>query len=173
MPKMTLTDLPQTFYPKRSSTIMLFLGSATFVAIGIWLGISGKPVGYLCAAFFGLCLVVAIVQMIPGSAYLTLTCEGFEFSAMFRRSFIAWEDVTGFGVITVKRGVLTVNQMVGFTYTKPTQRVSGRSLAKVLSGFEGALPDCYGFKAEELAGIMEGLSAERAEVVGGLEAPRN
>lgn len=162
MSKMNLTDLPQTFYPKRSSTIMLFLGSASFVAIGIWLGISGEPMGYLCAAFFGLCLGVAIVQLIPGSSYLTLTCEGFEFAAMFRRSFIAWEDATEFGVTTMRSGGLAVNRMVGFNYTEPAKRASGRSLAKALAGFEGGLPDCYGFKALELAEMMERLRAERA-----------
>ena len=72
---MILSDLPKKFYPKRSSSVMLLLGSAAFVATGIWMGTSGKPIGYFCAAFFGLGVIVALVKLIPDSAYLKLSLK--------------------------------------------------------------------------------------------------
>jgi hypothetical protein len=47
--------------------------------------------------------------------------------------------------------------MVGFNLV-PEARTSpkARAVAKALSGFEAALPDTYGYKAEELAELLAG-----------------
>jgi hypothetical protein len=157
---MSLNELPMTFYPKRGSALLLFLGSGAFVAAGIWIGMSGESVGYWGAVFFGLGVVVGVVQMIPGSSYLKLTRDGFEFSAMFRRHFVLWSDVSEFGVMTIRQGGLAVNRMVGFNYSVPAKGVSGRALSRAVAGFEGGLPDCYGHRAEVLAEMMTRLRAE-------------
>ena len=75
-----------TLYPKRSRAIRLFFLCAIFVAIGIWMGVTGEWIGYLIAGFFGLGVVVFIIQLIPGSAYLHLDPEGFTFCSLCRRT---------------------------------------------------------------------------------------
>lgn len=161
---MHLSELPKTFYPKRGSALLLFIGCGAFVAAGVWMGNSGESVGYWGAAFFGLGVVVSVVQMIPGSSYLKLTRDGFEFSALFRRHHVLWSDVSEFGVATIRQGGLAVHRMVGFHYSVPAKRVSGRGLSRAVAGFEGGLPDCYGHRAEDLAEMMTRL---RAEACGG------
>ncbi len=66
-----------TLYPKRSTQILLCLVSGIFVALGIFMVVKGEPFGYLCAAFFFLLFLVAIVQLFPGSSYLEIGSEGF------------------------------------------------------------------------------------------------
>lgn len=152
-------DLPQVYYPTRRGAVLLFLGSAAFVAAGIWIVIEGDWKGYLCVGFFGLCALVGVIQLLPGSSFLKLTPEGIEYASLYRRHFIEWSSITEFGVVSIKQTGLTVNRMVGFNLDSDV-KARGRNLSKALSGFEAALPDCYGHKAADLANLLTALHAQ-------------
>ena len=132
-----------------------------FVAGSILMIRKGERMGWLCAAFFGLGIPVFLLQLWPKSSFLTVTEEGMEFCSLFRRSKVRWGDISEFGVTTIRQHGLPVNRMVAFNYSAEYNRAAkARSVAKVLSGFEGALPDTYGMDAEELAQVLTDFHRE-------------
>jgi len=144
-----------TLYPKRSSTIWLMLGSASFVAAGIWIARSGKSMGYVGAAFFGLTFLVAVIQLIPGSAFLLIDSSGITFSSLFRKTSLSWSVFQELFVVRMSQNGLKVVDMIGFNFVPTYDRSrAGRAIATTLTGCEGALPDTYGMKAEELARLL-------------------
>ncbi|PYJ03749.1 MAG: hypothetical protein DME25_11360 [Verrucomicrobia bacterium] len=150
--------LPFTLYPKKSKTVLLFIVCLAFVAGGLWLGRKGDKVGWLCAGFFGLGIPVFLLQLHPKCSSLTVTEEGMEIRSLFRSSKVRWSDISDFGVSTLRQQGLPVNRMVGFNYSAAYQRASkARSVAKALAGFEGALPNTYGLRPEELAQLLAEL----------------
>ena len=105
-----------TLYPKRYTAILLLLGCGVFTAVGIGIGLKEGWMGYLIASFPALGIMVSIIQLIPGSAYLHLDSEGFTFCSLFRKTTIAWSDVDEFFVITLTQTGQKVSEMVGFNF---------------------------------------------------------
>ena len=141
---------PLSFYPKRASNIGLLLVCSAFVAIGITMGQRGEWPGFLGAAFFGIGVPIAVIQLIPGSAFLRIDSEGITFANLFRETSLPWSAFDEFFVVRIG-----VNQMVGFNFAPTYDRARlGRAVAKVLATCEGALPDTYGEKVEELVALL-------------------
>ena len=160
-----------TLYPSRSKALGLLLISATFVVIGVWLGSTGEWMGYLCAAFFDLGFLVAVIQMIPGSGFLIIDSHGFTFSSLFRKHSLAWSDIDAFFVVTLSHHGMKAHEMVGFDYAPTYDRSRrARTVAKIISRCEGALPDTYGRKAADLASLLN-TRLQEARAAGEL-APR-
>jgi hypothetical protein len=138
------------YRPKSPKTILLGLTSLLFTVGGTFI-IEDEPLkGWLITVFFGLCLLVFVIQLIPGSTELTLTNKGFEMTNLFRRSFTKWQDVK-----TFKIGYLGRNKAVLFDYVEGHRKhQTGKLIAKNLSGSHGALPSTYGLKASELLDIL-------------------
>jgi len=149
-----------TLYPRRSAAVWLLLVCSVFVALGIWMGLRGDWRGFLCAGFFGLGLPVGAVQLIPGSSYLELDTAGFTFCTLFRRTTVAWADVAGFYVVTLRQSGLKVRELVGFNFAASYDKARlGRKIASLIGQCEGALPDTYGQPAGELAALMNACLA--------------
>lgn len=161
-------ELPLTFYPKRTQAILLLLVSSAFVAAGIFIVVEGDWKGLICAGFFGLCALVGAVQLLPGSAFLKLTSEGLEYASLFRNHRIPWTAITEIGVCHIRASGLVVRKMVGFNFD-PAFTVGARALSQSLSGFEGALPDTYGMKAEDLAKLLIAVQRQTQPAAGGNE----
>ena len=112
-------------------------------------------VGYLCAGFFAIGIPVFIIQLLPGSTYLTLTRDGFTMCSFFRKMTTPWSDVDCFFVVVLQQNGLKAHHMVGFDYVASYDRSRlGRGIAKAIAHCEGALPDTYGKKPEELADML-------------------
>jgi hypothetical protein len=131
---------------------LLFLGSALFTVGGVSILQSGRAGGWYVAGFFGLCTAVFLVQLaLPGA--LIVTDTGFTIRTLGRSTSIAWADVAGFGVM--RRGPFG-SKMAAFQYTQqhrdqhPITRLS-----RSISGFDGALPETYGYKAEDLVALLQ------------------
>jgi hypothetical protein len=171
---LTDTSTPLIFHPKRSSAIWLLMGCSAFVGIGIWMGVSGEWTGFLFAGLSALGIPVAVIQMMPGSTFLRLDPTGITYSTLFRRASLSWLDVEEFFVVTMTQTGINVREMVGFNFVPTYDRArTARAVAKVIGKCEGALPDTYGRKAEELARILNArLSAARAHK-NGLGDPAN
>ena len=103
------TDGPMLLRPKPTKSLLVALGSLAFVLIGIWMVRSRDTFGWLAIVFFGLCLAVSLICLLPKASYLRLTPDGFIVGSLFRARTIRWEDVTGFGV-----GTVFTNKMVMF-----------------------------------------------------------
>ena len=158
-----------TLYPKRSSMIWLLVVCSAFVAAGLWLGARGEVVGYLCAALSALGIPIALIQLVPGSTYLSLDERGFTVRNLFRTSFMPWSAVDRFFVVTLRSTGMKVRDMVGWNFVASYDRARvARRLATIISRCEGALPDTYGKKAEDLAVLMNGyLDGPRDPSLGG------
>ncbi|MDQ8205777.1 STM3941 family protein [Pelagicoccus sp. SDUM812003] len=145
-----------TFYPSKTKHALLLLVSITFVAGGIWLAKNGDWMGHIAYVFFGLGVVVFTIQLLPNSSYLKLKEDGFEFSALFRRHYVKWNDIKHFGIMTQTHRGMTTNKMVGWDYREEFEGSDlGRKISKKIGGIESALPDTYGMKAEELLSLMD------------------
>ena len=131
--------------------LLLLAISAGFVALGVFLISSGERLGgWLCAGFFGLGVLVAIVSLLPGSSYLDLSSNGIEIRALYRKWFVRWTDVQEFYPV-----VISNRRMVGWDYSASyTAHSLGRKVSRGMSGIEAALPDTYGMSAESLATLL-------------------
>jgi len=145
-------QLPVTYPASRTKMLRLLVISAVFVAVGFWLRDKNALVMWSCVVFFGLGVVVALINLHPRASYLTLTESGFEFSSMFRKHTVAWKDVLDFGVISISG-----NEMVGWNYLPSHRSQIARRVSSGLAGVEAALPDTFGHRAIELAQLMREL----------------
>jgi len=144
-----------TLYPRRTSAVILLSGSLVFVFLGIWMGMVETGIGFLFAAFFGFMMLIAVVQLIPGSAYLQLDTEGFAFSVLFRRASFSWAVVTDFFVVPVANPLMRINKTVGFNFISEYKRADEiHWSAKNVGNCEGALPDTFGMDVHSLAELM-------------------
>jgi len=110
--------------------------------------------GYFFAAFFGLGIPVAIVQLIPGSTYLRIDNDGLTLCNMFRETKIPWDIIDRFGVATIKTEYST-GKMVGINFTSSYKKAKVmRRFINAISGFDGALPSSFGMKVEELVDLL-------------------
>ncbi len=152
--------LPITLRPTLRSKLPLLLGCGVFVAVGVWL-YDGQPFfGALLLLIFGIGFIVGLVAILPNSAYLQLTTEGFTFVSFFRKHFVPWECVDSFRAVK-----LGVNNMVGWNYSAEYKRLGSYAPANLrLAGVEAALPDSYGMALEALCGLMNEVAAQAKKV---------
>jgi hypothetical protein len=145
-----MTDDKKILRPETTKTIVLGIVCLAFIVGGILMTEEESLKGWLIASFFGLVLIVFIIQLIPGSTQLTLTKAGFIMTSLFRSNFTKWSDVKEF-----KIGYLGRNKAVMFDYVdNHTKYGIGKLVAKSLSGSHGALPNNYGLKVTELLNLM-------------------
>ena len=130
-----------------------FLICLAFTAIGAWqLSLHAADFrGWICATGFGLGTAVFVVQLLPGASFLWVGPEGFQFSALYRKSaLIPWRDVSDFRVVHVPP---MGHRLVVFDWrTAPARRF--RRANQFLAGGTDGLPDTYGLPPQELAGIL-------------------
>ncbi len=120
--------------------------------------------GWFCLVFFSLVVVVAIVQLIPGSSRVVVTSKGLYQTAMYRRHFIAWDDIERFGVaewtqwhgpFRQRHRLVGIEFRAGSKHRSKQARLQAWNIAFV--GYHAALPDNYGYKHQELADRLNRL----------------
>jgi uncharacterized integral membrane protein len=100
--------------------------------------------GYIIVFLTAPLALGALVAMLPGASLLQLSAEGFKIKSLYRTQHYTWNNVSEFGINT--------QGLVGFNFLD--KKPKGAELAKELTGFEAALPDTYGYKADMLAKKM-------------------
>lgn len=155
-------------HPSKVKSVSLLLGCIAFVVVGLYLGSTGRWIGYLCSAFFALGIPVGIVQLLPSASYLEIGSDGFTVSSMFRKHFVPWLTVDKFRIVDVTPMSPSKTKRVGYDWLHPDGNASrGQEFAKALTEVEGMLPDNYGKKAEELLEIMNTSLAKAREQASG------
>jgi hypothetical protein len=139
---------PLKFYPSPVKWLLIGLVSAVFAASGVWMVSIEADRGWLVLIFFALCLAVSAIMLLPGAGGLVLDAEGFVATSLFRSHRFRWRDVNGFEPISVSR-----QRMVGFDDVTGGRTIGAINTA--LAGRNAALPDTYGFSADELAELMQ------------------
>lgn len=144
-----------TLYPKKTFAIKLLLMCVTIVAMGLWLAQSHRWIGYPVAGFFGLCIPLAIIMLLPGSTYLRIKEDGLTINNLFRKRLFPWDVIDEFLVVELKRRGVNVGKIVGFNFVQSYDRfAAGRRRARAINQCEVALPGDYGMKVEELVELL-------------------
>ena len=150
--------------PRRLKWLLILAICIAFTVGGVFQIRAGQSVGWLAVLFFGLGVLASVGGLLPNSAYLRLTPDGFESRSLFRSSLTRWADVSSFEV-----GLVGANKMVVFNYAPSYRRsAKARAFASMLSGFEAAIPDTYGHTVGDLAAL---LNEWRARAMRGCDEP--
>jgi hypothetical protein len=126
---------------------------AMFTALGAFMITEGEWFGWAVCGFFGLGgIAVIAVTLLRGVPRLVLDEQGFEFTAVIRRSRFAWSDVDAFYVTAISGA-----KMIGIEFSaRYTALRSARALARFLTdGMEGAIADQFKQSPEELCALLE------------------
>lgn len=145
--------MPETLVlrPSRKRWLLLLAISLAFTAGGVRVALDGGIVGWFGLVFFALCSVVAVVSLLPSSAYLRLTRDDFEVRSLFRSQRVRWTDVKAF-----RPGRIGVNAMVLYDFAPSyAEGRRMRAVSSAIGGAEGALPDSYGRSVADLARLLE------------------
>lgn len=161
------TAQEQVLYPSRRTWVLVLLISAGFVAIGVLilrgpLSSSDRTWAWASSAFFGLGVVISIAQLVPGSSFLRLTPDGITVRSMWRSVFYRWSDIERFGV--TRRVPGGHQHLVGMDFAAEypigDKERGLMSVNRQVLGFDGALPDNYGWDRAELAAHLNRLRAQ-------------
>jgi len=138
-----MQNLPLILKPSKIKNIILILISIGFISLGISLLEKNMLIAVLNIVFFGICLIIFIINLLPNSSYLTIDEKGIEMKNLFRTTFIPWQALSGF-----KTKFIFVNKLVTFTIDEKLLESSK------MKGKTGAFPDTYGMSAKNLANLL-------------------
>lgn len=145
-----MNDGFQIFRSNKLKNSLLLLVCAAFVTIGVFILDNNPVIGWGSTIFFGMGLIVALIQFYPNAAYLKLTDEGFEVKSLFRSSFTKWMDIKD-----IRKGQIKGTKMIFFDYTDNHKKWNtGKKVAKSLSGNEGAVQSSYNISTDNLLELM-------------------
>ena len=139
--------------PRRRHAIGFAL-AAVFVIGGIIGAIANSDaVGWLCAAFFGLLLVMEGWQLLsPGRLVITPTTM--EFSILWRHWSRDLASCTGF---QLWRNPFARRTLVAFDHPLDSSKRLGKA-SRQFGGRSGALPDAYGMEPSKLVALLNKAS---------------
>ncbi|MFC7346864.1 PH domain-containing protein [Chryseobacterium zhengzhouense] len=91
-----MQNLPLILKPSKVKSVILILISIGFVALGISLLEKNMLIAVLNIVFFGIGLIIFIINQLPNSSYLKIDERGIEMKNLFRTTFIPWQAVNSF-----------------------------------------------------------------------------
>lgn len=145
-----MKETSKTFRQNKFKNSMLFIVCLIFVIGGVFMLKDVPLKGWFVIFFFGLGVIISLIQFHPNSSYLKLNDEGFEVKSLFRTSFTKWSDVKDF-----RKGSLHGNKMIFFDYADEHNKwKEGKKIAKFISGKEGAIQSTYTISTEDLIELM-------------------
>jgi hypothetical protein len=141
--------------PSKLRQFRLLITGAIFTAGGVWMIASHNLMGWFVLLFFGLCLLVFVINLLPNASYLRLTKDGFEVKQLFRSNFYRWTDVQDIQSGAQYKYGFPIRTYVGFNFSDTYEQAGkARAIAKSLTGCEGQLADNFGMEAPGLAALM-------------------
>jgi hypothetical protein len=150
---MELRALPITLLPNRKTQWKQLLVMCLIIALGASsiYGQTSPLAGWALLVIGGILAPLAIVQLLPGAASLTLDQDGFHVTGLYRRTSYRWDEIEGFGAYSIA----PKKKMVGFNFrpgTRPKSFLMRKSRDSF--GYESTLGDLYGPNPEKLAEMM-------------------
>ena len=139
--------MEKILYPNRMQSPLRIAGGLLCVLLGLTVPI--EPFFRLLAVAGG------IVLMLPGYGSLKLDESGFTFRSLFGEKTTPWTDIENFLVVTQRiLYFIPVNRMVGWKFTQAKRPIILKATG-LLVPYDAVLPNTYGMKAAELAGLLE------------------
>ncbi|MCS3868196.1 hypothetical protein J3D55_001112 [Chryseobacterium ginsenosidimutans] len=148
-----MQNLPLILKPGKIKSVLFILISTTFIVLGITLLDKNMFIAVLNIVFFGICLLIFLINFVPNASYLKIDERGIEMKNLFRTTFIPWQAVSSF-----KTKYIFINKMVTFDIDeKLLENTKMKSKT-------GAFPDTYGMSAKNLAELLNEYKAKFATV---------
>jgi membrane associated rhomboid family serine protease len=147
---------PLVLRPSRRRWVGLLACSIALTAVCGWAFVDEPNVAMAVGALlFGAGIVIAVLQLVPGSASLRIAPEGLLARGPIRSGSWSWNEIEHFSAYDVDQYGTT--QQVGFELRALTPDRQGvvRTIARGMTGVDAALPDTYGMRAEDLATLLE------------------
>ena len=151
-----MLNLPEHLVLKSSRVKWFFVtfGGLVFVFGGFLMISSGdEPAkAWLVTLFFAAVALIGLFQLIKPMT-LELGPDGFVQRTMGRTMSYRWDEVSEFGVYTIRTRLIATNSFVNFT---PLSKMDTKTakVSRALTGGAAQLSDTFGFKAHELAEVM-------------------
>jgi hypothetical protein len=125
--------------------------SLIFMAAGIRMVSDGTAAGWPVAIGFGVAAASLAIMGHPRSGFLRLDPDRLTVCSLFRVSSYRWDDIEAFDVVR-----FGLYRLVAFTLFEQGGGHGDHTPrpAAAISGYDGALPDTYGMRAEELALLL-------------------
>lgn len=141
---------PNEYRASIRTPVMLLIISVLFTIAGIWMIIDGARSGWLVTIFFGLCTIVAVLQLVPIGSSLSVDGDTLTMVHLFRRTTFRRQDFEAFFPIFIGP-----NRTVGFDYAAGYTRYTRlRAINTAISGGEGAFPHSFGYDPDALADAL-------------------
>lgn len=141
--------LPATRPPKTWRNLAIGLA---LTAGGFRLLSDGGAIAWFAFVFFGLCSLVAVVQLFARGNHLRLDQKGFTVATLFVTRSYQWSEVDRFFV-----GYSGAADCVAFDLSPASGRRSlNQWLTRRFLGYDDALPQTYGLAPERLVDVMNG-----------------
>ncbi|MFY1045028.1 STM3941 family protein [Chryseobacterium sp. GP-SGM7] len=138
-----MQNSPLLLKPSKIKSLILILISIAFIVLGILLLEKNMLIAMLNIVFFGIGLIIFIINQLPNASYLKIDERGIEMKNLFRITFIPWQAVNRF-----RTKYIFINKMVVFDID-PKLLENSKMKSKT-----GAFPDTYGMSAQKLAELL-------------------
>jgi hypothetical protein len=149
---------PITLYPSRAKWRFLTAGAAAFTAVAIFLSVFApmdavhRILMIFGAIFFGSCMLLGVITLLPGAASLQLDKDGFEIVKFYRKRRLRWAEVGDFSIWAYRQA-----RVVTFNTDTPSSSNAGALLMKMnslLARRNEYLPDTYGLSATDFLELV-------------------
>jgi len=81
--------------------------------------------GWLGVVFFGFCMLVMLIMLLPGAMYLRLDPDGIEMCSIGRKNKIRWQDVESFKIVSTRGAkIIIIKYRASFTEQKVARAVA-------------------------------------------------
>ena len=156
---MSTDDEKLVFEGSRLKTVVLLLGSAVFLWVGILFANDGDDWAILVVGISGLCCLFLLYMLLPGTVRLTIDRSGVELKRPFRSMNLAWSDVDMFDVSYVHTGPSS-SKLIAIKYSQSYEKQRARS-----GDLEGEIPNHFKKSPEELCAILNSYKQKFAPTV--------
>lgn len=140
----------EKYHPPRKKITIVSLGPLLLTLLSLRIALQGVAIAWLPTVFFGVCTGVLLATLLPAASFLLIQNDGFTIRTLFREYTCKWTDVESFSI-----GYIRKRSLVVFNFTTDYEgHHYSRKLASAMGGYEGVLPETYGFSPEELRDKM-------------------
>lgn len=134
------------FVPSKRRFWLGFVACSMLVGIGCLKLRNGDWICWSLIIFFSLVVLINGLLLRPNATWLELDEDGFTICYSFRQERVLWMHVTQ---MAVWRGVVSFKLLAEHPGNK-----RGQSVARAISGYDGAIPDMFSVSPQSLLELM-------------------
>lgn len=139
------------FRRNKFKDLIYFFIAAIFVVAGYFMLEENPLIGWLSISFFGMGVMIFLIQLVTNFAYLKIDEEGFEERVLFRTKRFKWSNVKGF-----RKTSFYGNQRIVFDYTDAYHQRNRRSkFYYFLFGKQGSITSSHNIDTGKLLNLMK------------------